>query len=231
MYCPQCGLRNSNSKICNSCGENLEHGKKYIRNTKFKLPIFYIILFAMGLVCFSGYFNRYYWPITIFSMLCLFLLALWPVNPDLNRVIGLKSSRFCPNCENTPFNKKYCIKCGYHIDDVLGYFKTYRNDIEMNKNYIRIYPKIYLEHNDGYPSRLSHITYKIDKIENIRLSSCESRFSNKNCLIFDYLDKKCKNSKKVGDICIVKVKIDDKDQYRINKLINAGYYDNIPLEL
>jgi hypothetical protein len=228
MYCPQCGLRNSKSNICKSCGENLESGKNYIKHKKYHLPIFYIILLAMGVTYFSGYYNLYYWPFTIFFILCFILLGVYePIKSDLNKnVNGPNTSQYCPKCENNNYNKKYCIKCGYNLEDVLGYFETYRNDIEMNKKYVRIYPKIYLEHNEGLASRLSSQTFTLDKIENLRLSSCETLLSNKPCLIFDYIDKKCKGPAiKQGNTCILKVKIDDKDEYKMNRIINTGFYD------
>jgi hypothetical protein len=179
----------------------------------------------MAITYLSGYYNQYYWPFTILFFICFALLAIYEPEPDLRNKARL-TFKYCPTCENEKYNNKYCIKCGYNLEDVLGYVKTDRNDIEMNKNYIRIYPKIYLEHNDGWPSRQAPKTFTLDKIENLRLSSCETLLSSEPCLIFDYLDKKCKSPaiKERGN-CIVKIKIDEKDKSEMNRILNTGIYD------
>ncbi len=225
IYCPQCGLKNWNSKLCRSCGENLETGKKYLKISSYKLIGFYVVLLAMAVTYFSGYYNQYYWPFTVFFFICFAILAVYEHEPDLRNKARL-TLKYCPACENEKYNNKYCIKCGYNIENVVRCFKTGDNDIEMNRNYIRIYPKIYLEHNDGMPSRLAPKTFTLDKIENLRLSSCETLLSNKPCLIFDYLDKKCERPavKERGN-CIVKIKIEKKDEIKMNKILNTGIYD------
>lgn len=225
MYCPQCGSKSWNSKTCKSCGENLETGRKYLKTSQYKLIIFYIILLAMALTYFSGYYNIYYWPFTILFLVCFAILAIYEPEPDSGNRAAF-TFKYCPTCENEKYNKKYCIKCGYNLEDVVGCIKTYRNDIEMNKYYIRIYPKIYMEQHDGLPSRLKPKTFTLNKIENLRLSSCETLLSSKPCLIFDYLDKKCKSPAiKENGTCIVKIKVEKKDEYQLNRILNTGIYD------
>ena len=114
--------------------------------------------------------------------------------------------------------------CGYNLKDILGYFITTNYDIEMNKNYINIYRKYASESADDVVKSAPE-TFKLNKIRNLRVSSCKTLFYNKPCLKFEYVDEKCKfPARKYGDRCIVKVNIDKKNEYEISNILCMGIY-------
>lgn len=229
MYCPQCGLKNSsNSKYCESCGEDLEPAMKHIKNKQYTQYLIYAIALTVIIGLFSGYLMRYYWIFIILFVLYAVLMFFYGNIKSLfgSETIGEHQSTYCPNCQNSDFNEKYCVKCGYNLDDILVYLRTNKNDIEVNKNYINIYP---IRYKDGERRRLDPTSYDIDKIQNIRISSCKSVLSDYKCLIFDYLDKGCNGpfAKKKEDKCVIKAKIDNYGENELDNILSTGVYEKL----
>ncbi|MCE7699249.1 MAG: zinc ribbon domain-containing protein [Methanobacterium paludis] len=224
MHCPICGLKNSgNSKICKSCGKDLKGGRDHLKIARYKqviamtLPVVLLIIFIATTKYGYEYFQ--YLGYTILFIAGFSILFLETRSPSYGQ-----HSRYCPNCEHSNFNEKFCIKCGYNLEDILGYFITTNHDIEMNRNYINIYRKYASESADDMV-KLAPETFKLNKIRNLRVSSCKTLFSNKPCLKFEYMDEKCKSpARKHGDKCIVKMNIDKKNEYEINSILCMGIY-------
>ena len=218
MYCPYCGSKNpDDSQFCASCGENLEKESSENIQKKHMGYIAYVILVTLFIANFI-----------LRSMILILITAILAVVYVLIRYmkfsrIGGAAGRDCPRCEFFKFNENYCVNCGYNLDDVLGYFKTNKYDIEMNKNYINIYKKYY--YGRYYQDRLGPETFTIDKIKN--LSIRKSRILNFPFLEFEYVDEERKppHASKTDDKHTVKVKINEKIANEIEKILALGIYD------
>ena len=225
LYCPQCGLRHLiSSRNCSSCGEDMGGGLNYLKKSNHFENVFFIVMSLACILFFTK--NLFYSELVVLSLIPLGLYFFYCSISDETSTSKPIYNRYCPKCQNSNFNRNYCIKCGYNLKDILGYVKTYRYDIEMNINFINIYQKIYLEHNDGWPSILSPKTFKLDKIENLSLSSCKKIISHKPCLTFDYLGRKCKNplARKYGDKCVVTVDLDNRTVNELKRILSRDVY-------
>lgn len=127
MFCPICGFENlKDARFCESCGESLLKEINYGEKKK-------IISGAMiltFLLIFGGMFSKT-WQISVIGIFA-FLSSIFAYKL-LPRLSGSHAKRYCPQCEESEFNDNFCINCGYNLDDVLGYYKTDKHDIEMNK--------------------------------------------------------------------------------------------------
>jgi hypothetical protein len=223
MYCSQCGLKNRYAEnYCFSCGESLNEGLYHIKKEKHIEIMFFIIMSLGCVLLFSN--HQFYSELVVFTIIPLALYKFFSSKKFTSTEF---SSKFCPKCQHSNFNKNYCIKCGYNLKNVLGYVKTDRYDIEMNKNYINIYPKKYFEHNDGASSRFSAKTFELAKIEKIRISSCKKLISSGQCFKFNYLDTDCKKLpylKKQEDKCIVQIDLSKRNIEEFDRILSSGFY-------
>lgn len=229
MYCPACGLENSKgSNFCASCGEKLDRISGYKKNKNI-LTFVWIILFLGAISAI------YYGQVLIFLILLISVFVLiFLFKPILSRLSGQHSKRYCPQCEESDFNDKFCVKCGYNLEDVLGYFTVSKNYIEVNKKYLNIYERTRTQ--QGFTGREgvhSHYregpyTYHVDKISQLQLSQCKGTISKKPCLKFQYDDEKCKNPHeyKNDGKCMVKVIIDKKTEKQMEKIFSTEIFDN-----
>lgn len=232
MYCPVCGFENPEDALfCESCGESLERETKYEKNKKI-LNAATIFTFLM---IFGGIFGKIWQVSVIGGFAFLTCIITYPLLP---RLAGSHSKRYCPRCEESEFNENFCVKCGYNLNDVLGYYKTDKHDIEMNKNFIKIYQKTRYSKSsvpdrDGWHShhRAEPKTFKLDKITNLRLSKCKHTLSHQPCLVFEYDDEKCSFylSNKEEDKCEVKADINSQIQRELREVLSRGIYDMIML--
>ncbi len=230
MYCPQCGRENSvNSKFCEYCGEDLDKISVYKKNKN--------ILVFVGIILFFGAISAIYsgQGLIFAVLLILILIFAFLYKPILSRLSGPHANKYCPRCEESDFNEKFCVKCGYNLEDVLGYFTVSKNYIEVNKNYLNIYERIRMQQKgtSGRPGVHSHkrygpYTYYLDKINNLHLSQCKNTISKKPCLKFNYDSPECKNppEHKSDGKCLVYVIIDKKTEKEMDNLFSMGYYDN-----
>ena len=217
MHCPRCGVKNSaNSKICKFCGVDLEEKTTYLKFAEYKTIIAVTLPVAMFLfLILTSNKNYVYIPLIISIPVILFLEFRYPSS----------YSKYCPKCNHSDFNGNFCIKCGYNLNDVWGYFDMINHDIEVNRNHIKIYRKIASE-SVGDMVKSSPETFELNKIENIRVSRCKSFLFEHSCLKFDYLDEKCKGhyAHKSEGRCVVKVALDKKNEYLVDKLMNLEVY-------
>ena len=232
MYCPMCGYENSDdSQFCASCSENLEKEIGF-KNKKKKLNSLVLLFFAILMI---GIFLGSWQAASLGGILFIISLIGYPLLPRLS---DHHSKIYCPRCEESEFNEKFCVKCGYNLDDVLGYLKTDKHDIEMNKNFIKIYEKTRVQNGIAdRPGRHSHRRSKpetliLDKISDFRLSKCKSTFSHYPCILFNYKDEKCHFylSKKEDDKCTFKVSINSKVEMELQKILATGYFDKIQFQ-
>lgn len=153
----------------------------------------------------------------------------------LSRLSGPHASKYCPQCEESDFNEKFCVKCGYNLENVLGYFTVSKNYIEVNKNYLNIYARI---RRKGMPTRRPGVhshqrygpyTYYPDKIQNLQLTHCKGTISKNPCLKFKYKDTECKNPPEhIQDgECMVNVIIDEKTGKELEKLFSLDIFSDI----
>jgi len=233
VYCPQCGSENQDdSNFCGSCGENLEKEAIYKKNTKYiNYGIYFLAPLFIGMFIISSKLG-----LDLGMVLIILIIVSGLVMYKLYRSGKPQTSKYCPICESTNFNEHFCMNCGYNLDDVLGYFKTDKYDIEMNKKHINIYEKYryqgkYSANRPGVHSHGRHDpkTFTLDKIRNLGIFSCKTTFSHNPCLRFDYLDNECKIhfAHKEEDKCIVNVLINRKIEKELNKTISLGIFDNI----
>lgn len=231
MYCPVCGFENPEDALfCESCGESLERETKYEKHKK-KLHYASILSFTM---IFGGIFIKIWQISAIGAIAFLSCFIVYPLLPRLSG--GSHVKRYCPRCELSEFNENFCVQCGYNLDDVLGYYKTDKYDIEMNKNFIKIYEKTRYQEasvpdREGWHShhRAEPKTFTLDKISNLRLTECKHTFSHRPCLVFEYDDEKCRfylSSKEEGK-CMVKADINSQIQRELGEVLSRGIYDMI----
>lgn len=217
MHCPRCGVKNSaNSKICKFCGVDLEEETTYLKFAEYKTIIAVTLPVAMFLfLILTSNKNYVYIPLIISIPVILFLEFRYPSS----------YSKYCPKCNHSDFNGNFCIKCGYNLNDVWGYFDMTNHDIEVNRNHIKIYRKIASE-SVGDMVKSSPETFELNKIENICVSRCKSFLFEHSCLKFDYLDEKCKGhyAHRSEGRCVVKVALDKKNEYLVDKLMNLEVY-------
>ena len=128
-----------NSKICKSCGKDLKKGMDHLKIARYRAII--VITFGVLLTVFIvtskygyDYFQYFLYAIFFIAGFSILFLEIW--SPSYGQ-----RNRYCPKCEHSNFNEKFCINCGYNLEGILGYFITNNYDIEMNKNYINIYRK------------------------------------------------------------------------------------------
>ena len=130
---------------------------------------------------------------------------------------------YCPKCENKNYNEKYCIKCGYNLENVLGCFSGNIGvdlyDIELNKKYINLYRHIIERAPDGpgeYHERLAPRTLSLGSIRNMRLSTCKTLLIfPKPCLKFEYGRD------------TIEFKMSRKDLNQVGKILSTGVYDKL----
>ncbi len=216
MHCPRCGVNSGNSKICKFCGLDLEEETTYLKFAEYKTIIAITLPVSMFLILIlTSNTNYLYIPLIISIPAFLFLELKYPSS----------YSSYCPKCNYSDFNGNFCIKCGYNLNDVWGYFDMTNHDIEVNRNHIKIYRKIASE-SVGDMVKSSPETFELNKIENICVSRCKSFLFEHSCLKFDYLDEKCKGhyAHKSEGRCVVKVALDKKNEYLVDKLMNLGVY-------
>lgn len=230
MFCPICGDENpKDARFCESCGESLEKEVSF-EGRKKNIGHVSFISFAM---IFVGMFGGI-WQITVIaSFAFLSCLIVYMILPKFS---GKHAKRYCPRCEQSQFNENYCVECGYNLNDVLGYYKTDHHDIEMNKNYIKIYEKTRYQEGtvpdrEGWHShhRAEPITFTLDKITNLQLAECKHFLSHSPCLIFEYDTDKCNFylAKEEEFICMVKAEINSRIKIELEKVLSSGVYDNI----
>ena len=198
MYCPQCGLKDlDNSRLCKSCGENLETGRNYLKAaqllqyTSFAL----FLMFIVSLIIAGSDINYgNYSTITVPILFIILSLSSILIEKLILPHISGHNRLYCPKCENKDHNGNYCIKCGYNLENVLGCFSgnigVELYDIELNKNYINLYRHIIERQVDGsgeYHERLAPRTLSLGSIGNMRLSTCKTWFIFPTpCLKFEY---------------------------------------------
>ena len=227
IYCPQCGLEDSNnSRLCTSCGENLKSGRNYLKTTTFLRYVsialflmFFISLIIAGNEIDLGDYSAAILPIIVIILVSITIITEKLILPRL----GDHARIYCPKCENKANDDRYCIKCGYNLENVLGCFsgniRVDLYDIELNKNYINLYRHIIERQADGpgeYHERLAPQTLSIGGIRNMRLSKCKTLIIfTKPCLKFDYWGS------------TVEFKMDKKTIAKVNKILSTGVYDDL----
>lgn len=220
MHCPRCGVNSCNSKICKFCGLDLEEETTYLKFAEYKVIIAVTLPVSMFLILIlTSNTNYLYIPLVISIPAFLFL--------ELKYTSSYSS--YCPKCNYSDFNGNFCIKCGYNLNDVWGYFDMTNHDIEVSRNHIKIYRKIASE-SVGDMVKSSPETFELNKIENIRVSTCKSFLFKHSCLKFDYRDEKCKGhyAHRSGGGCVVRVTLDKKNEDLLDKLMNfEGYMDRV----
>lgn len=106
----------------------------------------------------------------------------------------------CPQCEGYVPDENYCASCGYAMKDSYGYWrKNYSTMIELNKNFIRVFPLTYIQNVGnvrGYGDK-----YLLEKIENPEITWCGKLIFTSPCLQFNYKNSPVKifiNKEMVG---------------------------------
>lgn len=227
IYCPQCGLKDlDNSTLCISCGEDLESIRNYLKKTRYLLyiSIGIALMFIISLIIAvnetsTANYSSFTVPIILFILIFIpVIIGKLILTPPQNH-----ASKYCPKCENKDYNKKYCIKCGYNLENVLGCFSGNIGvdlyDIELNKNYINLYRHIIERSPDGpgeYHERLPPKTILLGNIRNMHISKCKTLIVfTKPCLKFDYWGG------------TVEFKMDKKTIDEVNKILSTGVYDDL----
>jgi predicted nucleic acid-binding Zn ribbon protein len=196
IYCPNCGKKlNGDPEICDSCGELLSQGKKINRGSKISTAIgiglVAIIIVIMIFTWNSGNQVIKFLPILIL----LFLLAVFGVGSIRKKfdalIIRISSGNLslkqCPECENYVANANYCLKCGYELQNVYGYWavdgysSTNKYRVELNRDFIRVFEVYAYEGEERYPGEGYYLKY----IKNPEIAPC-TKNHKMTCLVFDY---------------------------------------------
>lgn len=140
----------------------------------------------------------------------------------------------CPNCGNGEYNKNFCVKCGYNLNDVLGFFppKGFPSEdeyyLELNKNYLKAKRNIRSEYDDIW----IEFPFLYEKIENVEITSCQWKLFAGSCLKFTYTEDLEWESSPLKHFCdgenSVKIPINEKHAAEINDIIisNLSLEDN-----
>jgi hypothetical protein len=148
-----------------------------------------------------------------------------------SKIFGGGSEGFyCPNCRNSDYNENFCVKCGYNLNDVLGYYKInkklgYQYYLEINRKYLVIHLKVSdLQAGDDWykwPPLLN------EKIENIEITECKGKIFSNPCLKLVYEeDFDCGHFSRLKFLCdgknSLKMKLDKKDIPQIHSNIQEN---------
>ena len=145
----------------------------------------------------------------------------------------------CPHCRNTEYNKNFCVKCGYNLNDVLGYFPpkgAFSDDqyyLELNKNYLKVQKHIQSE----FDSTWYEFTFLYEKIENFEITVCQrtkklsipllsAKTSTYPCLKFTYNEDLQWESYPLKLFCdgenSIKIPVNEKYVSEINNIITSN---------
>lgn len=137
------------------------------------------------------------------------------------------SGIICPNCRNSEYNKNFCVKCGYNLKDVLGYYrpKGFPSDdeyyLELNRNYLKIQRNIQSEYDDVW----AEFSFCYEKIENFQISTCAGKLSIGTCLEITYKEDLKWESYPLKHFCCgknsIKIPINEKYANEINNIITS----------
>lgn len=137
------------------------------------------------------------------------------------------SGIICPNCRNGEYNKNYCVKCGYNLKDVLGYYQPQgflADDeyyLELNENYLKVQRNIRSEYDDVW----SEFCFLYDKIETFQICSCSGRLFTGTCLKLTYNEDLKWESYPLKHFCdgknSIKIPINDEYATEINNILKS----------
>lgn len=120
-----------------------------------------------------------------------------------DKVLGKEhEGLLCPNCKNHDFNDNFCVRCGYNLNDVLGYYKADVKGmlpnhffLEINKKHLQIIVEV--ERMGKMVLRYVY-RYQFSKIYNLFITTCKGGILSKKshpCLKFDYNGLECSKAK------------------------------------
>jgi hypothetical protein len=134
----------------------------------------------------------------------------------------------CPNCRNGEYNKNFCVKCGYNLNNVLGYFspKGFPSDdeyyLELNKNYLKVHRNIQTE----FDSTWYEFTFLYEKIEKFEITACQGKIFTGHCLKFTYKDDFEWESYPMKHFCdgknSIKIPVNEKFASEITEIVKSN---------
>jgi len=146
-----------------------------------------------------------------------------------SKIRGRSEGFFCPNCRNSDYNENFCVKCGYNLNDVLGYYKInkklgYQYFLEINRNYLGIHLKV--SHHDVGDEWFKWPPLLYEKMENVEITECKGRIFSSPCLKFNYEeDFDCGHFSRLKFLCngknSLKIKLDKKNVPEIQSKISG----------
>jgi hypothetical protein len=198
VYCPKCGKNFEDDPVrCDVCGEILGEEKNFLLVLKVFDAIGAILCIITLIIIF---FKKNYNNITeLFLFFILFFLLIIFLSNSVRRAIqsfiirisfGGLSGKQCPGCENYVADDYYCLNCGYHLENVKGYWMVKGHLVEINKNYIRVF-KTYRDRNLRV-HRLSPDKYDLNKISNLEIGWCSQIIRTSPCIRFKYRNRPVK---------------------------------------
>ena len=200
IYCSNCGKKlMGNPESCDACGEVLGEDKKIQRGSKITtiigVTLAVLIIIIMVFTWNSSNLFVKFIPILILIFL-LAVFAVGSVRKKFDALIiritsGNLSLKQCPECENFVSPANFCLKCGYEVKNVYGYWTlpgytdTSEYRVELNRDFIRIFEVYTYKGEERYPGDGYYLKY----IQNPTIAPC-SKDNNMTCLIFDYDNNK-----------------------------------------
>lgn len=180
MYCPSCGIKINDEIICPVCGADLMALQELKEKNKRDIFIIFIADFiVIGIM-------YYFFKEAAFFIGFVIIIGTLLINFLSNKTSGNASQvgKCCPNCYNMYLNGNYCIKCGYHLDKILGFSTWTGYDLEIYSEFFKISKYMLIKGERAY---ICTSKYRVKDIRNLRVSNkCGYWISRMPCLIFDY---------------------------------------------
>lgn len=200
IFCSNCGKKlMGNPESCDSCGEVLSEEKKIQRISKISTIIGVILAFFIIIIMIFTWNSSNQFLKFIPILILIFLLVVFGVGSVRKKfdalliriTTGNPQLKQCPECENFVSDANYCLKCGYDLNKVYGYWTlsgytdTSEYRVELNHDFIRVFEVYTYKGEERYPGDGYYLKY----IQNPQIIPC-SKKNKMTCLNFDYDNEK-----------------------------------------